>query len=466
MFKQANITADSDQTKRILGDAIREIKQRSASPPIRKRPFQWRRIMRSKKTQLSTAAIILLALGLILSHISEPVVYGMPEIPALYELAQTLHLKGTRYFPESNSSQTAQVEVWIDLANNCWRTLAPSYSTNGREVTVFPTEMIHNGQGIMMVLDHAHKQVGYYKLSPLQQALQERKQVKQWRRSTFGDPSMYDAYGIIDNETIDGIAYEIWEAVVTQHSSATVKMQTWLDPRTGNLLKAKTWRQFEEGQWQLSSELSVIERDLPIPPGIFQMAPVSDYDAICPPDAAPPLPIGARTIGSGNWKLSCYLLFALPDGSLVSCWSSPDKRSSESQRDVFAGLRPGAVLPELPYKIHAIKALLDEKEVVFSGCHLTYTQKAGQYYEWGLYVSPTGVPNERLHTRNFLLDYQAIEAIKGRGQIWSGIDAVIETEQQFNDLIVAAMAEFSDEGAAAVLTLKEILALAGQKRGE
>ena len=64
LFKQAQIQADADQTERVLGDALQELQKRSPAQGIRKRPSRWRLIMNSKTTQLSAAAVVLLALGL------------------------------------------------------------------------------------------------------------------------------------------------------------------------------------------------------------------------------------------------------------------------------------------------------------------------------------------------------------------------------------------------------------------
>ena len=50
--------------------------------------------------------------------------------------------------------------------------------------------------------------------------------------------------------------------------------------------------------------------------------------------------------------------------------------------------------------------------------------------------------------------------------MWLQVAAVIETAQDFNELVLAAMGEFSDEGTAPALSLEEVLALAAQKRGK
>jgi outer membrane lipoprotein-sorting protein len=465
LFEQANIQADADQCERILGDALQELKQRPVSPPIRQRPSIWRILMESKTTQLSTAAVLLLALGLFFANLSETTVYAMPDVPALYKLANTLHLKGTRYFPENNSSQSTQIETWIDLGNNRWRSLSPSYTVANGVLTIYPTEQVYDDKGLRMSISHTRKQAGYAKLTRFQQALEQRRHNHKWHTTVFGDASCYDAYEVTGRETINGINYEIWEALVTEHSSATIKMKAWLDPSTGNLLKAKTWRLSEEDTWQLSSELDTIERNIQIPEGVFSMVPPAGYQLTNTPEIADPMPNRSVTIGTSKYTLTGYLLFALPDNSLIACWSSKYESTAESQAALFSDLQPGGGFPELPYRVHQMKAKMDDQEYVFPGCHLAATVKDGQYYEWGLYTSGTDRFDGRLTLRNFVVDYQ-VEGGKRTGNMWLQVAAVIETAQDFNELILAAMGEFSDEGTTPTLSLDEVLALAAQKRGK
>ncbi|MFC1762106.1 outer membrane lipoprotein carrier protein LolA [Planctomycetota bacterium] len=462
LFEQARIQADADQTERILGDALQELKKRSPSQGVRKRPSRWRLIMSSKTTQFSTAAVVLLALGLFLVNFNEPMVYGMSEVPALYKQAKTLHFKGTRYFVENNSSKSAEMEYWIDKENKQWRILSPSYSVMNEEVTVSPVEQVYDGNGLVMMMDHTAKQLVYFRLSPLKQALEERLYLEQLYVSAFGDASNYDAYEIVGAETVDGIHCEIWEAVITQHSSFTTRTRTWLDPLTGNLHKSETWLLGDQGDWQLFSELHTTEHNIAIPEQVFSLDPLAGYEAMSTPETADPMPNRQVMLGNREGNLMGYLLFAMPDGSLIACWSCTSKESSESQQALFANLRPGGVFPELPYQVHEIKVLLDEEEYVFAGCHLASTQKDGQFYEWGLYVSKSGVPNRRFYKRGFLMDYRP----KSSGQMWMIPNAVVETAVDFKELVLAAMTEFSDKQDAPELTLKDVLELAADKRSQ
>jgi len=467
LFKQPSIQADSDQCGRILGDALQELKQRPVSATLRKQPSIWRIIMESKTTQLSTAAVLLLALGLFFVNINETTVYAMPDLPALYELANTLHLKGTRYFPENNSSQSTPIEYWIDLDNKRWRSLSPAYTVANDVLTVYPCEQIYDDKGLEISIDHTDKQAGYAKLTQFQLALEQRRQKRRWHTTVFGDASYYDAYEVTGRETIDGIDYEIWEALITEHSSASIKMQAWLDPSTGNLFKTKTWRLSEGGTWQLSSELDTIERNIQIPEGIFSLVPPVGYQLTNTPETADPMLNRSVTIGTSKSTLTGYLLFALPDNSLIACWSSKYESTAESQAALFDDLQPGGGFPELPYQVHQMKAKMDDREYVFPGCHLVATVKDGQYYEWGLYVSGTDRLDGRLTLRNFLVDHQIEGGEKRSGNnMWLQVAAAIETTQDFNELVLAALDEFSDEGTAPSLSLEEVLALAAQKRGK
>jgi hypothetical protein len=464
LFEQANIQADSEQTERILGDALNELKQRSASPAIRKRPSLWRLFMESKTTQLSTAAMVLLTLGLFFANINNTKVYAMSEIPALYQQVKTLHYQGTRYFPENNSSQSTPIEYWLDIENNRMRSLSPAYSVANGITTIYPTEENNDGNGIKMYISHTNKTVGYHRLSPFRQALGRHNQNRNYMRTLFGETSHYDAYQVIGQESINGTQYEIWEALITEHSSPTVKIKKWLNPSTGDLLKSKAWMLSEDDTWQLSSELSVIERNIEIPATIFSMTPPVGYTASNTPETAQDSPSRSATIGDGESTLTGYLLFSLPDGSLLAGWSSKYENKDEPQASLFTDLLPGGAFPQLPYQVLQLKAQMDEQEYVFSGCHLTSTRKEGQYYEWGLYIANANIRDQRLSLRNFLVDYKRIDGQKRNNNMWLQVDAVIETTHDFNDLVLAALSEFSDEGTAPTLSLKEVLTLAAQKR--
>lgn len=461
LFKQAHYPADADQTERILGDALDVIDQRAATPRIRKRPSRWRRLMTSRTTQLSAAAVVLLALGLFFFNLNNTPVYGMSEVPGLYKLAHTLHFKGTQYFPEDNSSKSAQIEEWIDLDQNRWRSLSQGYVVNNGKVTVYPTELVCNGQGMQMVLSHSQKVARYLQMTDLQQVIERQNQERRWHAAAFGDTSFYDAYECIAQETIDGVDYEIWEAVKTEHSQSSYRMQSWLNPKSGDVLRVKTWWLSEEGQWLLSSELNTIERNIEIPAEVFSMEPPVDYDVNNTPETAEPKPNRYLTIGDWPLTLTGYLAFILPDGSLLTCWSSGDKdHPDELQADTFSHLEKGGAFPELPYQMHQLKAQMDDREYVFPGCHLAYTQKDGQFYEWGLYVSESGKLDERLSMRSFMGDHLP----RSSSTMWMQVAAVIETPQDFQDLVIAAMAEFADEGTVPELTLDEVLTLASTQR--
>lgn len=419
--------------------------------------------MKSKTTQFSTAAIVLMALGLFFGTLSDPIAYGMPDVPRLYQGAKTLHLKGTVYFPESDSSQSAPTEHWIDLENNRWRVITPGPSVSGRKqkLTVFQIELVYDGADTMMRVDHAEKNVAYGRLSRLQQNLEASRQLQQWQTSVYGDPSSSNDYEVIDSETIDGALYEIWEAVVSQNPMVSLKMQTWVSPSTGSLLKSKSWLRLGEGAWQLKSDIDTIERDIAFAQDVFRMDPVSDYEVIATLDDPESIPHDGPSIAPGDISLTAYFLFALPDGSLIAIWSSEDKSVSDSQEGLFANLKPGGAFPELPFQVHSLKAQLAEEEYVFKGCHLDSTVKEGRYYEFGLYVSRSGLPHDRLRSQMFLLDTQTEGSSLGLG-----VHAVIENADDFNDLVLQAMAEFSDDQIRPALSLEEVLSLAAKKRRE
>ena len=70
---------------------------------------------------------------------------------------------------------------------------------------------------------------------------------------------------------------------------------------------------------------------------------------------------------------------------------------------------------------------------------------------------------ERLMVRHFLIDMEVQQGVQ-EGGMSAYVDAMVESQQDFQDLVITAMAEFSDEGTVPELTLDEVLALASDQR--
>jgi len=98
--------------------------------------------------------------------------------------------------------------------------------------------------------------------------------------------------------------------------------------------------------------------------------------------------------------------------------------------------------------------------------HLAYTQKAGRFYEWSIYVAnktvePADVWGYQLQLESNLEGGEA----NARLSIAATAELTIQDEEDFNSLVLGAMAECSDAGVAPDrLTYENVLALVEQIR--
>ncbi|MCK5272291.1 MAG: hypothetical protein KAJ52_06925 [Sedimentisphaerales bacterium] len=68
-----HLTAGSEMDKRILGDILEELKEKTKSKPADTKPNIWRIIMKSRITQLTTAAVIIIAVIIGINQLGGPV---------------------------------------------------------------------------------------------------------------------------------------------------------------------------------------------------------------------------------------------------------------------------------------------------------------------------------------------------------------------------------------------------------
>ena len=151
--------------------------------------------------------------------------------------------------------------------------------------------------------------------------------------------------------------------------------------------------------------------------------------------------------GNGNYRLSSHLLFIIPDGSLLLCWSSEDTKNTDSQQKLFDELTIGGDFPKLPFQIDALNTSFKGKTVTFNGRHLLYTKKGNKFYEWGIYTSAKEINPEYLQLLNYQLVYSSNEQAKeGAFSIGISPDFQIRDKEDFDEIFSGAIKELSEDG--------------------
>jgi hypothetical protein len=278
---------------------------------------------------------------------------------------------------------------------------------------------------------------------------------------------MYDSYRIIGQEEIDGKTYDIWEAILEKRLlpglkknnwlppeaaefvyRPAIKIQVWLSPETGEFAKTIRWIQRND-RWYKGSETTLVEHNIDMPDEIFAIEPPRGYNLLNTKySAEAPELIQGQGSTLSVW-LSSHIGFALPDGSVIACWSSHDDKSQTPQDSLFENLEMGGPLPKLPFEVYALEATHKDEEFTFEGCHLAYAKKNGIFYEWAIYIPLQDIDPKYSEMLNYnLLFHNNTSRYIDVNSLGTSVRAelTIENQQDFETFVLGAMAELSDEG--------------------
>lgn len=458
--------------------------------------------MKSRISKIAAAVIIIISLLLVLNFIggtgSNGVAYGISDVPGLLRNANTLHVKGLRtYILKGQEPISCPIEYWMDFENLRYRkrevyrrgTRDGRFSDNYSEIeVVFDTKYI-------MIIDHAKKTVRFAKRTPFRTRFELR--VKKDRdvilRDFYLKTDQLEGFEKTGRENIDGVMFDIWKKK-EDHPMQQRITEYHIDPSTGEL--GRYFRRFlydryfsqekaaddkyrdpfvslneDEHEWH-EHLLTCIERDKPLPDDIFKLEPPSGYTITTSKDeVSSPGEIGYSTVPSAP-DMTVSIRYTLKeDDSVIMAWSDRSDNSSKSQAVLFDGLEPGDPLPELtfvPYALHPNFSVYRKKNeaVTYVGRHLTHTRKGNVHFEWSIYVPDSEPPKSGFYP---MLAYDALvrrNPDDGQTRRMGLIpDATINSAEEFDELVLGAMAELSDDGEPPKdLTYESVLELAHKIR--
>jgi len=478
-YKNATVNTNPAADATVLNDALQAGKlkpqERAAHPEPRIRRF----IMRNSITKLATAALVVLAaaLGLSLLNRSTQPVYGMTEALELIAKAKTMHIKGCRFSWTDSTPEPLKLpfEQWHDFENGRYH----FDTTHNRDGEIGNHLLICDGQYVMREGAYKpaggtwHKTVEFRKVDP--NAGREGSGLDYYRQL-----SRIEGFNKVGSEVIDGEAYDIWQGEfdVGGDGFTRRRLQAWLSPRTGNVGRTRGFWQ-EQGQWILTTERTLIERDVPLDESLFLTEPRPGHEITTPKEKATVSELRPPDIYEHtkfNYAPLMYWVrpvFALEGGSLLACWQGVDNLESHDQSKYFANLQVGNDLPKLPAEVYALSPEPNVRDVMFTGFHLAHTEKETElgrrWYEWSLYI-PDGEPPEPKAVLNYRIHYRLnIDRTDSNGisvlQTAVAAPPKIETEADFETKVRKAMAERSDNGAIPDhVTYENVLQLAEQLR--
>jgi len=197
-------------------------------------------------------------------------------------------------------------------------------------------------------------------------------------------------------------------------------------------------------------QFDTIERDVVLPPAIFETMPPSEYTLANTKESAE-IPELQYEGGAGADGLSYrgHISFELSNHSIILGWSSMDKITQSSQADLFADLEPGGPLPKLPVEVYGLKQIVGDEEVIYAGRHLAYTRRADQFYEWSVYVPEQIVPSRACSSYYRILHRFNVADREVRATMILNVSQPVAIDaDDFDTFVRGAMAELSDGGLA------------------
>jgi hypothetical protein len=149
-------------------------------------------------------------------------------------------------------------------------------------------------------------------------------------------------------------------------------------------------------------------------------------------------------------------------------WSIQNNGAS-GQKSAFEGLVPGGPLPELPTQFCGLLRKDTPEKIEYSGRHLTWTSKSGRFFEWSLYIpdrTPIAGGYYQIICRIDGQDSRSIPDFSDTGVGWGNLLKITNT-MDFDDLVLGAMAELSDDGEAPEdITCESVMELSAKLREE
>ncbi len=469
-------TADSTLRDRLLTDVMNAREESMPIRPVPCGPVIRRRIMKTQIAQVASIAAVIAVAVLAVTfwgRFNSPA-YAITDVAYQFEQARTIHVQGWHYFPEhkmpdGSNVPPSPIDNWTDVENARSRFTTTTLLTGGVDGTkVIVSEVVRDGPSWMRI-DHGDRRSAvYFSVSEYQQKLGIHQISKLISGQLFGDITQLSNSIVVGTEPIDGVACDIWQSD-DGHGS---RWKQWLSADTGRLMRAQVQKKLDSGRWKVATDYSLIEYNVEPPEGTFSLEPPEDYTASNSPETAYPMELDTGHCGGYSdehfhYHCGSRIVFALADGSIVLGWQSIQYKDPEKQAQLFEGVTFGGPLPKLHLEFYALMPANGSSEPLYTGYHLAFTRKQDRFFEWSLYV-PDGTPPADVQETGYeVLCRKNLESPNGFriGNLTVKPDLTIETAEQFDEWVLGAMAELTDDGTVPEnLTYQEVIDLAQQIR--
>jgi len=463
--KNLNFTASAEMRERILTDILDAQEKSQKTKSVLIRPNIRSIIMKSPKTKFAAAALIIIAIALSITFLDKSVTpaYGITDLPESVRKAKTVHTKGWRHFPELAQLGKPEPKVawenWIDFENAQMRLSYPGYTAKAIEIN----EVVSDGK-YKMHINHTNKSVTFTKLTEFHRQYDFRVQSKIFFGAEWWNPEQFEQYSVIGEEDIDGANFKIWQGDDIINGRPHFRTKIWLSPTIGKLGRVRVWR-MENNQWKLIYQIDEFEIDATCPAGVFNTDAPAGYTITNTKETAEVPELNCAGFGGDSFIFTVNICLTISNGSVIIGWSSKDQESEGTQAPLFANLERGGALPKLPIELYALEGTAKNNVgITYSGRHLAYTQKAGKFYEWAIYV-PEKSPSLVGGNGYRLLHRCNLQGRQARAGLAIGDMLTISDAEDFDTFVLGAMATLSNDGKAPEnITYESVLQLTKQIR--
>lgn len=470
--------AGAKMRKRVLDDVLKAQEKSKTTSPAHSVSEIWRIIMTSRITKYAVAAVVMIAIASItIFDRGVAPAYGLTEAINKFKNASTVHISGWTFYPSGNKSTQEYVKIplefWFDLETGCYNMKKPcGLDKNGKGMY---STIISDGEYLMGEINHipsdgdAYKTVRFEKLTAFQSMFAAHNSAYTFLMQTFGGADRIDGFKLVGTETIKGADYGMWEGKIATpgpNGGMQAKIKSWISLDTGELGRIKmSFMKPGEESWMPVCDIDKIELNVELPEGIFITEPPAGYKLDNSKETAPYAELGTtNSITNNGLSLSVHAAFSLPDGSVIVCWRSSEKRG-DRQDEMFEGLKFGGEIPKLPLEIRSLISMPDSGGE-YMGYHLAHTKKKNKSYEWSIYVAGKDAP-----TRDSIIGYEAVHRYNTKKKkrpvlITMSIseDIMISTADDFDMWVLGAMEELNDSVELPEITYEGVLKLADDIR--
>jgi len=460
VIREANCAAPDAMRRRLWQEVAAGLRQARTAERTRGNSQVRRIIMNSRIAKPAVAAAVVIAAIAGMRWSGSGTAYGLTEAIRSYDSADTVHVKGWSFFrqdtPYGQELRGLPYEYWLDKKGGRYKSLRGIGFSDSDPNRPNYYLGVSDGQYVMKTSYHTDRvtkvttpSARFEKVGGFQQRVEVR--TMEAFPGFFANLNQVKGFSRIGQERMGGTIADVWMGEITGPGETLPyeKLMIWLSPSTRKILRMVRWdnKDKDSVRWVLRQDAHTIEYNVVPPADCFRTDAPDGYRLDNTKATATARNFGDDVVFGGRAKFYGCIGFTLNDGTVIYGWHA-NPRPEESQAPLFTEVKPGDPLPKLPARVAGLKPWPLAKDTTLTGRHLAWTRKGAKYYEWGIYVADKKMPpRDTFQAYKTICEYDGVEP-QGFRSVPNLMDPelVIQSEEEFNTWVRAAMAELSDNG--------------------